>query len=81
MDWAGRPRPSAAVTSAPLRQPITPVLCFVDGDWPLIAPPDVFRGVRLESARSLRKRLAGEVLDAAAIAQLARILAAALPAK
>ena len=24
--------------------PITPVLCFVDGDWPLIAPPDVFRG-------------------------------------
>lgn len=59
--------------------PITPVLCFVDGDWPLIAPPDVFRGVRLESARSLRRRLVGEVLDEAAIAQLVRVLAAALP--
>ena len=28
--------------------PVTPVLCFIDGDWPLISPPDVFRGVRLE---------------------------------
>jgi hypothetical protein len=61
--------------------PITPVLCFVDGDWPLIAPPDEFRGVRLEGAKSLCKRLAGEVLDEAEIAQLTRILAAALPAK
>lgn len=61
--------------------PITPVLCFVDGDWPLIAPPDVFRGVRLESARSIRRRLVGEVLDVAAIARLAQVLAAALPAK
>lgn len=59
--------------------PITPVLCFVDGDWPLIAPPDVFRGVQLESPRSLRKKLVGEVLDEADIAQLARILASALP--
>jgi hypothetical protein len=77
----------AAVTSAlqaagvePL-PPITPALCFVDGDWPLIGPPDVFRGVRLESSRTLRKRLAGEVLDEAAIAHLTRILAAALPRK
>jgi hypothetical protein len=61
--------------------PITPVLCFVDGDWPLIAPPDVFRGVRLESTRSLRKRLDGTVLDEAAIGRLGRILAAALPPK
>jgi hypothetical protein len=61
--------------------PITPVLCFVDGDWPLISPPDVFRGVRLEGPRSLRKQLAGAALDAAAIARLARVLAAALPPK
>jgi len=59
--------------------PITPVLCFVDGDWPLIAPPDVFRGVRLEGPKSLRKRLGGEVLDEAAVGQLTRILAWALP--
>lgn len=59
--------------------PITPVLCFIDGDWPLISPPDVFRGVRLESAKSLRKRLVGEVLDEAGIQRLARILSTALP--
>ena len=45
--------------------PITPVLCFVEGD----------------STRSLRKRLDGTVLDEAAIARLGRILAAALPPK
>lgn len=61
--------------------PITPVLCFVDGDWPLIAPPDEFRGVRLKSTRSLRKRLVGGVLDEAAIARLVQILATALPPK
>jgi hypothetical protein len=54
--------------------PISPVLCFVDGDWPMIAPPDVFRGVRLEGARSLRKRLVGGVLDETAIARLVQIL-------
>ena len=59
--------------------PITPVLCFVDGDWPLIAPPNEFRGVRLEGTRSMRKRLVGAVLDEAEIARLVQILAAALP--
>jgi len=61
--------------------PITPVLCFIDGDWPLISPPDMFRGVRLEGPRSLRKRLAGDALDEAAVARLSRILAVALPPK
>lgn len=69
---------AAGVESLP---PITPVLCFIDGDWPLISPPDVFRGVRLESTRSLRKRLVGDVLDEAAIGQLTRVLAVGLPAK
>jgi hypothetical protein len=62
--------------------PIVPVLCFIDGDWPLIAPPNVFRGVRLEGPRSLRKRLvATSVLDEGTIARLIRILGAALPPK
>lgn len=61
--------------------PITPVLCFIDGDRPLISPPDVFRGVRLEGPRSLWRTLAGEVLDHSEIARLARVLAGALPAK
>ena len=59
--------------------PVIPVLCFIDGDWPLLSPPDVFRGVRLEGPRSLRKRLVGEVLDDAAIVHLSRILSTALP--
>src|SRR4051812_43666407 len=33
--------------------PIVPVLCFVDGDWPIFRPPNEFRGVRLESERSI----------------------------
>lgn len=62
--------------------PITPVLCFVDGDWPLIAPPKVFRGVLLESMKSLRKKLvAAGVLDEASIPRLMQILTAALPPK
>jgi hypothetical protein len=34
--------------------PITPVLCFVNAEWPLFRPPDSYRGVRLESKRSIR---------------------------
>jgi hypothetical protein len=62
--------------------PLTPVLCFVDGEWPLISPPDTFRGVRLEGTRSIRKLLTVPVaLDASAIDHLAQILARRLPAK
>ena len=32
---------------------ITPALCFVEADWPLIRPPGSFRSVRLESLKSL----------------------------
>lgn len=62
--------------------PITPVLCFVDGDWPLIAPPKVFRGVLLESMKSLRKKLvAAGVLDEVSIPRLMQVLTAAMPPK
>jgi|BarGraNGADG00212_1021973.scaffolds.fasta_scaffold01412_4 Nuclease-related domain len=62
--------------------PLTPVLCFIDGDWPLISPPNSYAGVRLEGTRSIRKSLvATAVLDAAEIDRLARILSVALPAK
>jgi hypothetical protein len=62
--------------------PVTPVLCFVDGDWPLISPPQTFRGVRLEGPKSLRKALTGAALiDTAEAERLTRELAAALPAK
>ena len=60
--------------------PITPVLCFVDGDWPLIRPPKEFEGVLLESERSIRKVVTGShVLGGAEIDRLAEILGRALP--
>jgi hypothetical protein len=62
--------------------PVVPVLCFVDGEWPLLAPPEEYEGVRLEGKRSIRKLIArGSVLDAAARDKLTRLLATALPPK
>jgi len=65
----------------PLPQ-ITPVLCFIDGDWPLISRPGSFRGVRLEEPKSIRKvATATAVLDADEADALVRILSVALAAK
>jgi hypothetical protein len=62
--------------------PVTPVLCFLDVDWPLLFAPEWFRGVRLADPKSLRKLMTGTpALDAAAIDKLARILVAGFPAK
>jgi hypothetical protein len=62
--------------------PVTPVLCFVDGDWPLINPPSAFGGVRLENERSIKRLVArGSAVDRRAIEWATRVLAAALPAK
>jgi hypothetical protein len=61
---------------------VTPVLCFVDGDWPLLFPPSEYNGVRLEGVRSLRKLLtARAALDQAAIDALARTLGAVFSPK
>jgi Nuclease-related domain len=63
------------------RIPIRPVLCFVDAEWPLLGGPREFRGVLIESDRSLRHRIteAGE-LDAEEVRQLAMVLAHRFPA-
>jgi hypothetical protein len=62
--------------------PVTPVLCFVDGDWPLFSAPNQFAGVRLESPKSLRTiAKSAKALDAAEIGRLATILGARLPSK
>ncbi len=62
--------------------PVTPVLCFVDGDWPLFSPPDSYAGVRLEGPKSVRKAVSSpETTDAAAIARLTSVLSVALPAR
>ena len=70
------------LASVEVTMSVTPVLCFIDVDWPLLFAPDSFRGVRLEDPKSLRKLItATPALDAAAIGKLARILAAGFPAK
>jgi hypothetical protein len=52
--------------------PITPVLCFVRGEWPLLRPPTEFRGVRLEGTRSIQRLVATPgTLPSSAIADLA----------
>jgi len=38
--------------------PVTPVLCFIDGEWPLFSAPDEYAGVRLEGTGSIRKLVA-----------------------
>ena len=35
--------------------PITPVLCFLNVEWPLLGAPESFRGVRSESRRSIKR--------------------------
>ena len=72
----------SVLASVEVAMPVTPVLCFIGVDWPLLFRPDSFRGVRLEGPKSLRKLItATPALDADEIDKLARILATGLPAK
>lgn len=62
--------------------PVTAVLCFVDGNWPLLRAPKSYNGILLESERSLVKRLTAPVhLDDAAINGAAVALSAGLPSQ
>ena len=62
--------------------PITPVVCFIDGDWPLISPPEQYKGVRLEGMRSIKKQLVGaSLLEPEMISRCHHALAAAFPPK
>jgi hypothetical protein len=61
--------------------PVTPVLCFVDGEWPLFSPPESYAGVRLEGKRSIKNLITrAEVLDTDGIDTVYRSLGTALPA-
>jgi Nuclease-related domain len=63
------------------RTPVRPVLCFIDAEWPLLGGPREFKGVLIESDRSLRRRItkAGEV-DAEGVREVAMVLAHRFPA-
>lgn len=71
-----------ATTGIEPMPPVMPVLCFVDGRWPIFRPPEEYAGVRLESERSIRDLFtASTVLDEAGIERVTRALAQALPPK
>jgi hypothetical protein len=72
----------ALLAAAQVGLPVTPVLCFIDVDWPWFRPPDSFHGVLLEGPGSLcRLVTATPALDPHAVGQLARMLAVGFPAK
>jgi hypothetical protein len=69
---------AATIQPAP---PVTPVLCFVDGEWPLFAPAE-YKGVRLEGMRSIKRLLvATAVLKPEVISRIHHALAKAFPPK
>jgi hypothetical protein len=79
MDAVATAMSNVHVVPAP---PITPVLCVVDGEWPLFKPLEAFEGVRLESERSIARLLTAEqILDNDNIVRVASQLAKAFPAK
>jgi len=62
--------------------PVIPVLGFVDGEWPLLWPPEEFQGVRLKGKNSIKKLVtASDILDASAVARAHHVLGIAFPAK
>ena len=62
--------------------PITPVLCFLNVEWPLLRAPESFRGVRLESHRSIKRLMTNSVLLTEPQSDhLLAVLAEALPPK
>ncbi len=63
------------------RVSVEPVLCFVDGEWPLFFPPNSFRGIHLEGTRSIKALITRTaILDHVDVDGLSRILASGLPA-
>jgi hypothetical protein len=64
------------------KPPIAGVLCFVDGEWPLLFPPEEYKGVRLEGMRSIKKLIARlPILESEVVARIHHALAIALPPK
>jgi len=81
MSWQVRAVTDALHGADPM-PPVIPVLCFVAADWPMFGAPDEFRGVRLESIRSIKRLLTTKpVLNKEQIADLAAVLLVALPPK
>ena len=83
MEWQVEAVRSAMIFRRIERLPsIVPVLCFLSVEWPVFRPPESFRGVRLESHRSLKRLVAnGNALGADEAAAVAAALSIELPPK
>ncbi len=69
-----------ALASVQPTPPVTPVLCFVRGEWPLLFPPDSYRGVRLEGTGSITKLLLrDQLLNDQAIGRVVNVLSRNFP--
>lgn len=61
--------------------PITPVLCFIDAEWPLLGALDLFEGVRTDGPRSVRKLVTQPgPLTTEEVVEVAIVLSQAFPA-
>ena len=79
IDAVQRALAAAGLDPPPL---VRPVLCFVDGEWPMFSPPSEYNGVCLEGKRSIRKLISDrQILDAASIDRIYHSLAVAFPPK
>jgi hypothetical protein len=82
MEWQVKAAIQALADAGINPPPVTAVLCFVDGNWPIFRPPRSYNGVLLESDRSIVRLLSATTeLDPRAIDSIARVLATALPSK
>ena len=84
MDWQVSAVRKALASAGPELSgfPVTAVLCFVDGEWPLLLPPESYKGVRLEGTRSIKKLVGGSsVLSREQIDRISRVVGVAFPAK
>ncbi len=83
MDWQVNAVQAALERAGLERAPVlTPVLCFLNVEWPIFRPPNSFRGVRLESHRSIKRLVTSPMsLTEEEADRLIGALAKELPAK
>jgi hypothetical protein len=61
---------------------VTPVLCFVDAEWPIFSAPASYAGVRITSPKSLQELVTAlPILEPAEVDALWRLLGQRLPPK
>jgi hypothetical protein len=83
MKWqVGAVEAALLASSVEPKPPITPVLCFIDGEWPWFGAAKSFDGVHLESERSIVKLFSSSADYApGVIDRIARELARLFPPK